>query len=60
MPKFDITIRESKPNAGAFIYQNVEAKSKRDAVVEMIELHRDVFNLWGEKLEATARCVREA
>lgn len=60
MIKFNVTIHEANnPNVGAFIYRNVEAKSKRDAIIETMELHRDVFRLRGQRLDGSARCVRE-
>lgn len=59
MAKFDVTIRETnKSNSGAFIYAGVEAESKKDAMIEIMDLHRCVFGLYGERLDASARCVR--
>lgn len=59
MTKFKVTVRESaNQNRGTFIY-TIEAPTKREAIIQGMEDHRMMFNLYGEKLEASARCVRD-
>lgn len=58
MAKFKVTVRESaSQNQGVFIY-TVEATTKCEAMIQGMDDHRMMFNLWDGKLEASARCVR--
>lgn len=57
MNKFKVTVRESA-NQGTFIY-TIQAPTKREAIIQGMDDHRMMFNLWDEKLEASARCVRD-
>ena len=55
--RFDVTISEA--GCGDVIYQGVEASCKREAMADMLNLHREMMNIPnGVELVATARFVR--